>query len=398
MPSNPNMLKFSKYTYLDNNATTKISASVRERMMPFLDIQLGNPSSNTSVGRTAKKAIDRARRQIADEIDAQPQEIFFTSCGSESNSWAISSCADLRGSLSKNIIITTQVEHDSVKEHIKYLNKQYGFEIIYLETEKNGDVKLTPLNNINLQQVLFASVMLVNNELGTVYDETIKQLHTILSPHSIPLHCDAIQALGKIRFSVKDLGVSFLSLSGHKVHAPKGVGVLYIKEGQPSCQLVWGHQEKHRRGGTENVASIVGFGQAVHDAYNENDETGSFEEKISRLKTMRDYIEKSVVDISGHIINGRSDQRVANTTNLGFVGIDAIKLSLLLEQRGIFISNGAACNEVDPQHSHVLKAIDSPAYDNGAIRVSLSNENTEYDAEYFVENLKYCVSKLRGGI
>jgi cysteine desulfurase len=238
--------------------------------------------------------------------------------------------------------------------------------------------------------------MLVNNELGTIYHEIIKQLRELLPPE-IPIHCDAIQALGKLRFSVKDLGVNFLSLSGHKIHAPKGVGVLYIKNGQTISQLIWGHQERQQRGGTENAASIIGFGQAAEDIYATSDDGETFENRLIKISRMRDNIEASVLEIEGAFFNGQSSLRVANTTNIGFLDIDAIKLSLLLEQRGIFISNGAACNKTDPQHSHVLKAINSPTYENGAIRISLSSENTEYDIEYFIENLKYCIVKLRGG-
>ena len=395
MPRNESMLKFSKYTYLDNNSTTKVSDSVCESMMPFLGIQLGNPSSNTSIGRTAKKAIDNARKQIAKEIDADPKEIYFTSCGSESNSWAIHSCVNQPQAASKQIIITTPVEHDSVRENLEYLKENHKFEIFQLSIKNNGELDLSNLASLDFNNVLFASLMLVNNELGTIYQEEIKQLRKILPPE-IPIHCDAIQALGKLKFSVKDLGVEFLSLSGHKIHAPKGVGVLYVKNGQAASPLIWGHQERSQRGGTENVAYIVGFGIATEESYATTSDGETFEDRMKRITKMRDYIETSASEINGVIFNAKSSLRVANTANIGFVEIDAIKLALLLEQRGIFISNGAACNEIDPQHSHVLKAIDSPAYENGAIRISLSNDNTQYDAEYFVENLRFCISKLRG--
>jgi len=395
-----NMLKFSRFTYLDNNATTRVSDTVFDAMRDYLGIQLGNPSSNTSIGRRAKNAIEVARKQVANSIGATDKQIYFTSCGSESNSWAITSCIQSQLNSLKKTIITSPVEHDSVREHLNHLST-LGYNVHQLPVMKNGEVDFSDLQNIDVNDVLFASIMLVNNELGTINNlDCLKQFRDSVpaGTEKFPIHCDAIQALGKIKISVSDLDVDYLSISGHKIHAPKGVGALYAKSGQALTPMIWGHQENNLRGGTENVAFIVGFGQAVADAYGKGKDGSSFDDRIKAIQTMRDYIEKEIsssIDIT--VINGFSQNRVSNTTNLGFRGLDAIKLSLLLEQRGIFVSNGAACNIINPKQSHVLAAIQSETYNDGAIRISLSCRNTQLDCEYFVINLKNIISKIKGG-
>lgn len=391
---NERNLLISRFVYLDNNSTTRISDSVRDAMLYYFDKGFANPNSNNNLGRKTRGAIDEARLQIARSINAEPREVYFTSCGSEGNSWAIKSCLNNTARINKKIIITTEIEHDSVLDYISSL-KKLNYEIVNIPIGKNGSIDINMFQNsfTHWEDVIFASVMLVNNETGVIND--IKKLSSILHKYKIPLHCDAVQGLGKMCIDTKILGADYLTFSGHKVHAPKGIGAMFVKEGSYLCPLIYGHQENGIRGGTENVALIVAFGQAVKDIY--SNKVTSFHERIMKIRKLRDKIETYFSASEYHsIIAGRDAERVANTLNIGFEGIDAIKLSTLLESRGIYVSNGAACNIVNPQQSHVLRAMQSPAFEYGALRISLSEYTEERDVDYFIDNLKETIKRVKG--
>lgn len=393
-PSNNDNLKINRFVYLDNNATTIISKSVYEKMKPYLKKNFMNPNSNSQIGRNIRAETEKARSQIAEILACKSEEIYFTSCGSESNSWAIKSCLHNAKMRKKRKILSTAIEHESILEYLSMLKTQ-GYEIENIPISKNGNIDIDSFlaTPPKWEEVCFATVMFVNNETGVIND--IKRLTEILHRHKIPLHCDAVQAFGKIRINVKDIGADYMSFSGHKIHAPKGIGALYVREKANLYPLIFGNQERGKRGGTENVAYIVAFGEAAEKAYS-NDKL-SFEKRIKRIRCYRDKIEDCLESkIEGVIINGKETERVANTSNIGFYGIDAMKLSLILESRGIYVSNGAACNTVNPQQSHVLEAMMSPAYEKGAIRVSLSEYTEERDIDYFLDNLIESIKKVKG--
>lgn len=392
-PENHN-LKISRFTYLDNNATTQISKSVRNAMEPYLDKNYVNPNSSSQLGRSVRTAIDRARSQVAAALGSRPEEVYFTSCGSESNSWAIKCCLNNVSRVGRRIIISTEIEHESVLKCLSGIDQsRYKVKNIPIKESGEADIDSFIKDFSQWEDVCFASVMLVNNETGVIND--IRKLAAVLREHEIPLHCDAVQAFGKMRINVNDLGVDYLSVSGHKIHAPKGIGALFIKEGSFVCPLIYGTQERNRRGGTENVAFIVAFGQAAKDAY--SDQGASFEERMNSIESYRRRIEDAFsLSAYGAIINGKEARRVANTVNIGFANVDALRLSLLLESRGIYVSNGSACNTVNPQKSHVLEAMKSPAYKNGAIRISLSEYTQGRDIDYFIDNLRQSIKNIKG--
>jgi len=375
------------FIYADNNATTKISESVRKAMEPFLSKDFGNPSSKSSIGEKAKNAIDNAREKVANAIGAEKKEIIFTSGGSESNSLGINSC--LCSKTQGKRILTTPIEHDSIRQNLKYLSKNY--EIIYIPVNKQGELNLDYIDNLNLDDVLFCTLMYVNNEIGTINPISSISSKIKKQRNDIPIHTDAVAALGKIDISVKNLGVDYLSISGHKIHAPKGVGALYFKENQHVQPLIWGHQENELRGGTENVASIVGFGQAIEDI------CCNLKEKNLNTAKLRDKIDKEILkNIVDSGINGEKSDRVSNTTNLYFPGIDAIKLLFRLQTNGngIYASNGSACNSGKSEPSHVLIAIKSD-YPTSSIRISLSHDTSDHDVDILIDLLISVVNEMK---
>ena len=388
-------LKISRSVYLDNNATTKVSEPVRTVMLPFFNTKFANPNSKYGIGSSVRVEINNARETIADAIKCKSENLTFTSSGSEANSLAIHSL--LSNNPQKRTIISTEIEHDSILQYLEHL-KDKGYTIYNIPVNHDGEIDMNFLseNPPNWDDVCFASVMYVNNETGVI--NNIKKLSGILHERNIPIHCDAVQAFGKLLIDVNDLGVDYLSISGHKIHAPKGIGALYANE---CCQLhpiIFGNQESARRGGTENAAYIVGFGKATSTIYSQE----HFLENSQRMQDYRDSMEKEIEarlhDVVQVVINGKFASRVPNTSNIGFIGRDAFKLSLALEQRGICVSNGAACHNGDPIFSPVLIAMKSPLVGFGALRVSLSDETKERDIEYFVDNLVNIIKNQRGGL
>lgn len=371
--------------YLDNNATTKCDEEVYDAMKPYLENQYGNPSSIYSFGTSIKAKIEKARKKVAELLNADESEIIFTSCASESNVTAIMSA--IRSFPNKKQIITTKVEHASIMETMKYL-ESIGYTITYLQVDTYGRISLEELERTITDSTCLITIMMANNELGNIYP--IKEIGKIAEKHNILFHTDAVQAVGKISIDVRELGVTTLSLSGHKIHAPKGIGVLYVKKGIPFMPLIFGHQESNHRGGTENVAHIVGLGKAIELIMCDNDNTNR------KLKELRDFMEieiqKNNKDV---VIYGDLQNRLPNTSSIAFKGVNAEELLLLLESFNIFVSTGSACNAKNIEPSHVLMACNANLKEFSPIRVSLSKYNTKEEIEKFVETLSRVVEMLR---
>ena len=374
--------------YFDNAATTKIDKEVLKEMMPYLQEEYGNASAMYTLGRNAKKAIERARKQVAELINCEPSEIIFTGSGSESDNTAIKGTAlSLRRRGAH--IITSKIEHHAILESCKYLEDK-GYRITYLDVDENGYIDIEQLKKEITKGTILISVMFANNEIGTL--EPIREIAKIARENNILFHTDAVQAVGNIPIDVKEMEINMLSMSGHKIHAPKGIGALYVKDGIPFKRFIdGGYQEKNRRAGTENVAGIVGLGKACEMAKN------NLQEHMQQLENLRDYyisqVEKNIKYIR---VNGTLKDRLPGNANISFQFIDAEALLLKLDEKGICASAGSACTTGDPKPSHVLKAIGlKDEIANGALRVSFSEENTKEDVDFLVTNLVEIVEDLR---
>ena len=371
--------------YLDNNATTRIDDEVLSAMLPYLKEEFGNPSSTYSFGKNVKDEINKARGNIARLLNADIDNIVFTSCGSESNVSAIMSA--IKVNPNKKHIITTKVEHASIIETMKYLENQ-GYTITYLNVDSNGRLDLSELSDSIESDTCLISVMMANNEIGNIYP--IKEIAKIAHEHSIIFHCDAVQALGKIKIDVKDLDVDLLSLSGHKINAPKGIGALYIKDSSIFTPLIFGHQEKNRRGGTENVPYIIGLGKAA-ELINIDGFT-----KEKEIENLRNYMEGEIKrNIEDVVIYGDLENRTPNTSSIAFKGVKADELMLVLESFNVFVSTGSACNSELSIPSHVLTACGADLDNYSPIRVSLGKYNTKEEINEFIKRLINIVNMLR---
>jgi len=372
--------------YLDNAASTKIHDDVLEDMMPYLKEQYGNPSSIHRYGRFAHKAIEKARKQIAYLINADPSEILFTSGGTESNNTA------LYGIAKKNPgsrIITSSIEHDAILEPCKKLEKE-GFDIIYLPVNNYGLVDPLILKENLTENTSLVSIMFGNNEVGTV--EPISDFVKICNEHNIPFHTDAVQATGKIRIDVKELGIDLLSISSHKINGPKGIGALYIKKGiSIDPVILGGGQENGLRSGTENVANIVGFGKAC-----ELSRINLFD-NISRMKELRDYITTKIIqEIPKVILNGHPESRLPNNIHFTFLGVNGEDLLIKLDENEIAASTGSACSVQIQKASHVLQAMGfSHEQITGSLRLTIGISNNLEEMDKTVEILKKVVKELR---
>ncbi|MCK9614752.1 MAG: cysteine desulfurase NifS [Candidatus Omnitrophica bacterium] len=377
-----------KTVYLDNNATTCVAPEVFGAMQPFLTENYGNPSSMHTFGGKIKKNIDSARESVADLIGANDvNEIIFTSCGTESDNTAI--IGTLRSYPDKKHIITTKVEHSAVLSLCKYLETQ-GYRITYLDVGSDGLLDLNELKSAIDYDTAMISIMHANNETGVLFP--IDEIAEIARLRGVVFHTDAVQSVGKINLDMKKIPVDFLSLSGHKLHAPKGVAALYVRKGTRfSPFLIGGHQEQGRRGGTENVASIVGLGVACALAQKNMDE------EITRVKNLRDKLENGIVEkISNVRVNGHKELRLPNTTNIGFEFIEGESILLKLDEKGIAASSGSACTSGSLMPSHVLRAMGIPfTFIQGSIRFSLSRYNGEEDIDYTIEHLPSIIKLLR---
>ena len=371
--------------YFDNNATTKIDEEVFNAMLPYLKEEYGNPSSIYSIGRKTKEEITKARENIAKLLNSKPENIIFTSCGSESNITAINSSIKLNPN--KKHIITTKVEHASIMEMMSALEKD-GYTVTYLNVDNRGCLDLDELKKSIRPDTCLISIMMANNEIGNIYP--IKEIAKIAHDNDIIIHCDAVQALGKIKIDVEDLDVDYLSVSGHKINAPKGIGALYIKNSDNFTPLIFGHQEKNRRGGTENVPYIIGLGKAAEIILKDN------YQKEKEIESLRDYLEEEVEkNIEDIHIYGDKQNRTPNTSSIAFKGVKADELMLVLESFNIYVSTGSACNSEIALPSHVLTACKANLEDYSPIRISLGRYNTKEEIDEFVKVLIRAVNMLR---
>ncbi|HEC69411.1 MAG TPA: cysteine desulfurase NifS [Candidatus Omnitrophica bacterium] len=377
-----------KIVYVDNNATTCVDPQVLEVMLPFLKDKYGNPSSMHTFGGRISKDIEKSREEVAELIGAEsPQEIIFTSGGTESDNTAIIS--SLRVNPEKRHIITTKVEHPAVLTLCKYLEEE-GYKITYLDVDSQGLLDLDQLRESITPETAIVSIMWANNETGVIFP--IEEVAKICYERGVVFHTDAVQAVGKIPLKLKELPISFLSLSGHKLHAPKGVGALYVKRGTRFKPfIIGGHQERGRRAGTENVAGIVGLGKACQLAKD------FMEEENTRVKYLRDKLEKGILEKIPNIrVNGHRDLRLPNTTNIGFEFVEGEAILMLLDDKGICASSGSACTSGALTPSHVLRAMGVPfTFIQGSIRFSLSRHNTQEDIEHILRELPPIIKRLR---
>ena len=377
-----------RLVYADNAATTPVSQAVLTAMLPYYTEQYGNPSSLYSIGREAKKALEQARENIASHFGAQPGEIYFTSGGSEADNWAITGVAHALAKKGKKHIITSKFEHHAVLHTVKALEKE-GFSVTYLEVYENGIVKPQDVKNALRDDTALVTIMYANNEIGTI--QPIAEIGAICKEHGVLFHTDAVQAVGNLKINVKEENIDLLSLSGHKLHAPKGVGALYVRRGVVLPNLIYGGaQERGKRAGTENVAGIVGLSVALNEAYEH------IEQRNKRLMAMRDRLIAGASKIERSRLNGDPVQRLPGNFNMCFEGIEGESMLLKLDFAGICGSSGSACTSGSLDPSHVLLAIGLPhEIAHGSLRISFSDQNTEEDVDYILEVLPGIVEYLR---
>ncbi|MDI9476628.1 MAG: cysteine desulfurase NifS [Natronincolaceae bacterium] len=374
--------------YFDYAATTPVKKEVLEEMLPFFNINFGNPSSIYNIGRQGRNALDIARDRVAKTLNSKSEEIFFTGGGSESDNWAIKGVAFANRDKG-NHIITSKIEHHAVLHTCEYLEKE-GFEITYLDVDKYGLVGVDDLKNAIRDNTILVSIMYANNEIGTI--QPIKELAQIAKKSGIIFHTDAVQAYGNEIIDVNDLGVDLLSISAHKIYGPKGVGALYIKKGTKIQQLIHGGgQEKKRRAGTENMPGIVGLGKAAEMAYE------NIEEHIDRLTRLRDkLIDGIMTKIPYTRLNGHPTKRLPGNVNISFEFIEGESILLSLDMEGIAASSGSACTSGSLGPSHVLAAIGlSHEIAHGSLRLTIGDFTTEDEINYVVEKLQSIVDRLR---
>jgi cysteine desulfurase len=376
-----------KIYYFDNNATTRVAPEVLEAMLPILSESYGNPSSAYSFGKNVSQHLQLAREKVASLIHADPREIIFTSCGTESINSAINSA--LAAQPGKRHILTTAVEHSATIKFSEYLQKR-GFEVTFLPVEPDGSLDLHLLEKSIRPDTAIVSVMWANNETGVIFP--IEEIAAICRSKNVLCHTDAVQTPGKLKINVADLGVDYLSLSAHKLHAPKGIGLLYVKKRtkyQP--YIIGGGQEQGRRGGTENTANIVAFGRAAELAQS------TFSDENTRVRALRDRLEKTLLGtIPDTLRNGNRDSRLPNTSNIAFDFVEAEAILLLLDQAGICASSGSACTTGSLDPSHVLTAMGlTPTRARGSIRFSLGIYNTAEEVDYLLEQVPAIIARLR---
>ena len=378
----------NKIRYFDHAATTAVEENVLKAMIPYFNLNYGNPSSIYQLGRISKKALENSREKVAKVLNAKPNEIYFTGCGSESDNIAVKGIAHANKNKG-NHIITTKIEHPAILNTCRTLEKQ-GYEITYLNVDKDGIISLHDLENAIKENTILITIMFANNEIGTI--QPIKEIAEIAKKHNIYFHTDAVQAVGNLKIDVTSLQIDALSLSAHKFYGPKGVGALYIKKGiNFEKQQDGGHQEKDKRAGTENLAGIVGLGEAIELAYK------NFENYNNKLIYLRDYyisqIEKKIPYVK---LNGHRTKRLPGNANFSFKFINGEELLLNLDMKGICASSGSACSSASLEPSHVLLAIGLPPETaNSALRITFGTDNTKDDVDFLVTSLIEIVKKLR---
>lgn len=377
-----------KNVYLDNSATTRMDSSVLEEIMPFLSENYGNASSVYSIGRLSKKAIEDSREKVANILNCRPDEIYFTSGGSESDNTAIKGIARANREKGRHII-TSKIEHLAVLDTCKKLEED-GFEVTYLDVDKYGRISLDELKSSIRKDTILISIMYANNEVGTI--QQISEIGKIAKENNIYFHTDAVQAIGSVKIDVQAQNIDSLSLSAHKFYGPKGIGVLYVKKDIKFEKFIdGGHQERNKRAGTENVANIVGLAKALEMAYDK------LEEHTLKISQLRDYYENSVKESIPNIkINGDINDRLPGNSNISFIGVNGQDLLLNLDMMGICVSSGSACTSGSINASHVLMALGlDEDIARSSIRVSIGKYNTKEDIDYLVKNLIEIVDRQR---
>ena len=382
-------MDFSNKVYADNAATTKMSKTAIAAMLPYLDTCYGNPSSLYELGQAAKEALEAARADMASCIGADPAEIFFTSCGSESDNQAIRSAAHIGALKGKKHIISTAFEHHAVLHTLKKLEKEEGFEVTLLDVHSNGIVAAEEVKAAIRPDTCLVTVMFANNEIGTV--QPVKEIGAVCREAGVTFHTDAVQAVGHIPVNVKEQNIDMLSLSAHKFHGPKGIGALYCRRGVRLLPFIdGGAQERGRRAGTENVAEIVAMAAALKEA------CANMAGNTAKLVALRDKIISALTKIPHSRLNGDRVHRLPGTINMCFEGIEGEGLLLHLDDRGICASSGSACTSGSLDPSHVLLAIGLPhEVAHGSLRISLCEYNTEEDAKRIIEAVPEVVAYLR---
>lgn len=377
-----------KIRYFDNAATTKVKKEVMDKMFPYFIEAYGNPSSLYKLGRTAKVGIEEARKHVANLINCDKNEIYFTSGGTESDNTALKGVMYLNKNKGKHLI-TTKIEHHAILNTCKTLEEN-GYKVTYLNVDKDGIINLEELINAITKDTILISVMFANNEIGSI--QPIKKIGKIAKEKGIIFHTDAVQACANVRIDVKEMNIDMLSLSGHKIGAPKGIGALYVNKNIKFKNLIdGGHQEREKRAGTENVPGMIGLGEACKIARNNMDS------HVKKLKELRDlYFSEIQNQVSDIKINGSIEHRLPGNSNVSFKGINGSELLMKLDEKGICASAGSACSSGSSMPSHVLTAIGLPSeYAEGTLRVTFGDENTKEDVEYLVENLTQIVKEIR---
>ena len=376
-------MKEKQSYYFDYNATTPIDGDVYKEMIPYLTDYYGNPSSSYYIGRKTKDKIERIRYEISQYFNMKPEGVYFTSSGSEADNMILKGISVANKDKGKHII-TTKIEHSAILNTCEFLEKQ-GYDITYLDVTPEGVIDIKELENAIREDTILISIMYVNNEIGTI--EPIKEIAEIAHKHNIIFHTDAVQAIGEIRISVEEMGIDCMSISGHKIYAPKGIGMAYIKPGIKFEPLIHGGmQEFHLRGGTENIANIVALGKAIKildEIIDTNEE---------KMKELQEYTLKKINSIlSGYdyILNGGFENRASNNISISFKDIDGESLLLALDLEGIYLSSGSACHSDSTEPSHVLKAIGVPEeYANGTLRISFGKYTTKKDIDFLISKIK----------
>ena len=377
-----------KVRYFDHAATTAVKKEVIEEMLPYFNLKYGNPSALYSVGISAKKGLEQARNRVAKVLNAKPEEIYFTSGGSESDNLAIKGVA-YANRKKGNHIITTKIEHPAVINTCKTLQMQ-GYDITFLNVDSTGMINLNELKDAITNKTILISIMFANNEIGTI--EPIEEIGKIAKQNNIYFHTDAVQAVGNVKIDVNKLGIDLLSMSAHKFYGPKGIGALYVRNNVEFTKIIdGGHQERDKRAGTENIPAIVGLGKAIELVYENIDEYNK------KLIELRNYciqqMEKRIPNIK---LNGNRTKRLPGNINILFQDVDGKKLLEELNEKGICASTGSACSAKSKDASHVLLAIGlKPLCAQSSLRITLGDDNTKEDIDYLIDNLEKSVQKLR---
>ena len=377
-----------KIRYFDHAATTAVKEEVLKEMIPYYCIEYGNASSLYSIGRKSRKILENSREKVARVLNCKPKEIYFTSCGSESDNLAIKGIARKHKNKGKHII-TTKIEHPAVLNTCKSLEKD-GFTVTYLGVDKDGFISLEELKNSIREDTILISIMFANNEIGTI--EPIKEIGRIAKEKGVIFHTDCVQAVGNVKIDVKELGIDLLSLSSHKFYGPKGVGAIYINENVEFEKIQdGGHQEKNKRAGTENIAGIVGLAKAIELA------DKNLEKYNNKLINLRDfYFDEITKNIPNVKINGSKEKRLPGNANVSFKNVNGEQLLLELDSLGICASSGSACTSGQSEPSHVLTAIGLNAeYIQGSLRTTFGEENTKEDVEFLIKSIIEITNKIR---